>query len=115
MVSLKSLIANVPYSEKGTPEDHFRTAIYLLFTLMGFYTHMEDRTSSGRIDLTVETPGYVYLFEFKIDKSARAAMDQIRERRYWTKYLSSGKKIYLIGANFDTKTRLLNDSLIEKV
>ncbi len=115
MVSLKSLIAHVPYSEKGTSEDHFRTAIYLLFTLMGFYTKMEDRTSVGSIDLTVETPDYVYLFEFKIDKSARAAMDQIRERRYWEKFLASGKKIYLIGANFDTKTRLLNDTLIEKV
>ncbi len=114
MDSLKSLIANVPYSEKGTPEDHFRTAIYLLFTLMGFFTKMEDRTSSGRIDLSVETPGYVYLFEFKIDKSARAAMDQIRKRQYWTKYLSSNKKIYLIGANFDTKTRLLNEWLIDE-
>ncbi len=114
MGSLKSLIANVPYSEKGTPEDHFRTAIYLLFTLMGFYTKMEDRTSSGRIDLSVETPDYVYLFEFKIDKSARVAMDQIRERRYWEKFLASGKKIYLIGANFDTKTRLLNQYIIEK-
>ncbi len=114
MVSLKSLIANVPYSEKGTSEDHFQNAIYLLFTLMGFYTKMEDRTSSGRIDLSVETPDYVYIFEFKIDKSARAAMDQIHERCYWTKYLSSGKKIFLIGANFDTKSRLLNDWLIEE-
>ncbi len=113
MVSLKSLIANVPYSEKGTSEDHFRTAIYLLFTLMGFYTKMEERVSSGRLDLTVETTDYVYLFEFKIDKSARAALDQIHERRYWEKYLASGKKIYLIGANFDTKTRLLNEFLIE--
>ncbi len=115
MVSLKSLIAHVPYSEKGTSEDHFRTAIYLLFTLMGFYTKMEDRTSSGSIDLTVETTDYVYLFEFKIDKSARVAMDQIRERRHWEKFLASGKKIYLIGANFDTKTRLLNDSLIKEM
>ncbi len=114
IVSLKSLIAHVPYSEKGTSEDHFRTAIYLLFTLMGFYTHMEDRTSAGSIDLTVETPEYVYLFEFKIDKSARVAMDQIRERRYWEKFLASGKKIFLIGANFDTKRRTLNDYLIEE-
>ncbi len=114
MLSFKSLIAHVPYSEKGTSEDHFRTAIYLLFTLMGFFTKMEDRTSRGSIDLTVETPGYVYLFEFKIDKSARVAMDQIRERRYWEKFLASGKKIYLIGANFNTKTRTLNDYLIEE-
>ncbi len=114
MVSLESLIANVPYSEKVTSEDHFCTAIYLLFTLMGFYTKMEERVSSGRLDLTVETTGYVYIFEFKIDNSAQAAMNQIYERHYWIKYLSSNKKIYLIGANFNTKTRLLNEYLIEE-
>ncbi|MDE6271921.1 MAG: AAA family ATPase, partial [Muribaculaceae bacterium] len=32
---MKSLIADVPYGDKGTPEDHFQNALYLLFTLMG--------------------------------------------------------------------------------
>ncbi len=115
MVLLDSLIANVPYSEKGTGEDHFRTAIYMLFTLMGYHTHMEDRMSTGRMDLTVETDDYVYLFEFKINKSAEAAIEQIRQREYWRKFMASGKVIFLIGANFDTRTRKIDNQMIEVV
>ncbi len=114
MKSFESLVANVPYSAKGTSEDHFQTAVYLLFTLLGYHTVMEERVSTGRIDLSVETDRYIYLFEFKINQSARKAMDQIRARRYWTKYLSSGKEIYLIGANFDSTTRSLDDIIIER-
>ncbi|MDE6234510.1 MAG: ATP-binding protein [Muribaculaceae bacterium] len=115
MDRMKSLIADVPYGDKGTPEDHFQNAIYLLFTLLGYFTRMEDRTSNGRIDLQVETPSYVYIFEFKIDSTARKAMEQMREKRYWERESMSGKEIFLIGANFDTKTkRLTDDILIEQ-
>ncbi len=114
MESLDSLIASVPYLEKGSAEAHFQNAVYLLFTLLGFYARMEERTSAGRIDLTVETPDYVYIFEFKTDSSAEKAMSQIREREYWHPYKQSGKKIWLIGANFDTSTRRLGSYLIEE-
>ena len=115
MLSLDSLIAGIPYSKQKTVEDHFQTAIYLLFTLMGYLTRMEDRTSNGRMDLTVETDRFIYLFEFKIDRSAQIALTQIRDKGYWRKFLSSGKEIYLIGANFSTQTRTLSDYLIEQV
>ena len=112
MERMKSLIADVPYGDKGTPEDHFQNAVYLLFTLLGYFTRMEDRTSNGRIDLQVETPRYVYIFEFKIDSTARKAMDQIREKRYWERESASGKEIFLIGANFDSKSRRLTDDIL---
>ena len=112
MERMKSLIADVPYGDKGTPEDHFQNAVYLLFTLLGYFTRMEDRTSNGRIDLQVETPRYVYIFEFKIDSTARKAMDQIREKRYWERKSVSGKEIFLIGANFDSKSRRLTDDIL---
>lgn len=114
MRRLDSLVAKVPYSERGAPpESHFQNAIYLVFSLMGFYVRMEERVSDGRIDLTVETDAFVYIFEFKIDASADAAMRQIHEKEYWRPYLASGKYIFLIGANFDTTTRRLNGIRIE--
>lgn len=79
---------------------------------MGQYVLIEDRTSNGRIDLVIETGGYVYLFEFKVDSSADDAMQQIIRKKYWLKFLSSGKKIYLIGANFSTDTRNIDGYLI---
>ncbi len=115
MKSMESLIAGVPYIEKGSAEAHFQNAIYLLFTLLGYYTRMEDRTSDGRIDLSVETPERVYIFEFKINGSAEQAMYQIKDRKYWLKYARSGKQIYLIGASFSTSTRRLDDYVIERI
>lgn len=111
---LESMIAGVPYSERGSAEAHFQNALYILFTLMGQYVKIEDRTSDGRIDLTVETSQYVYIFESKVNSTAEEAMAQIRRKCYWVKYLSSGKNIRLIGLNFDTKMRRINDYVIEE-
>ena len=115
MKRLESLIASVPYAEKGSAEAHFQNAIYLLFTLMGYYTRMEERTSDGRIDLKVDTDRYIYIFEFKIDSTSRAAIEQIEEKRYWLPDAVSDKEIILIGANFDTATRRLDAPVIRRL
>ena len=112
MKRMESLMASVPYNEKGSAEAHFQNAVYLLFTLLGQFTKMEDRTSDGRIDLQVETAEYIYIFEFKIDSSSEKAMEQILEKKYWLRETVSGKKIFLIGANFDSSTRRMTEPII---
>lgn len=115
MDRLSTLVSRIPYGGKGsTPEDHFQNAVYLIFTLMGFSSHVEDRTSNGRIDLVVETPKYVYLFEFKTGKTAREAMNQIEAHGYWKGYLSSSKKIFLVAANFNPVSKQIDDVLIDE-
>ncbi|MDE6272405.1 MAG: PD-(D/E)XK nuclease domain-containing protein, partial [Muribaculaceae bacterium] len=114
MRRMETLIAGVPYSEKGSAEGHFQNAVYLLFSLMGFYCKMEERTSTGRIDIRLETDRCIFIIEFKIDSTAQAAMEQIEERRYWLPDRLSGKEIILIGANFDTKTRRLSEDPVIK-
>ena len=41
--------------------------------------HCEDRQSYGRVDCTLEMEEYVYIFEFKMDGTAREALKQIEE------------------------------------
>ncbi len=115
MKRMESLIAAVPYSDKGSAESHFQNAVYLMFTLLGFFAQMEMRTSDGRIDLRVETDRYVYIFEFKVDSTASEALEQIKSKKYWQGDAVSGKEIILIGANFDTTTRRLSEWLIERM
>lgn len=116
MKRLSAMLAKVPYSaDHAARESHFQNAIYLIFTLLGFYVKVEERLSNGRIDLVVETAGLVYVFEFKIDKSARAALEQIKAKDYTAPFLASGKEVVLIGANFDTGTRRLNEYAVERV
>lgn len=114
LIRFQSLTATIPYQEKLNCEAGFQNLIFLLFTLMGFYVKMEDRMSDGRIDIEIETGNYIYLFEFKIDSSARKALDQILAKKYWLRHNCSEKKIFLIGANFDSKTRTLSEWIADE-
>ena len=46
------------------------------------------------------TVGYIYIFEFKYNKSVREAMDQIQDRDYAGRYALDSRDVYLIAANF---------------
>lgn len=109
MRRMSAMVASVPYAEKGAPpEAHFQNVVYLLFTLMGLYVQAEQRTSNGRIDATVVTDRYVYIFEFKTGKTAQEALRQIGEKRYWERFNASGKEIVLIGVGFNPETRSID-------
>ena len=53
--------------------------------------------------------------EFKRDRSATEAMAQIKEKRYFEKFLGSGKKITLVGVNFDSEKRTIAEWVTEEV
>ena len=113
MKRLSSFFANVPYDLIKDTENHYQNVLFILSNLCGLYSKAEYRTSNGRIDMTIETTDYVYIFEFKYNKSAKEAMAQIKEKGYAQPFLSNGKKIALIGANFSDKTRNINGYLLE--
>lgn len=115
MTRLRSLFSGYQYDQMdfGNLELHYRNVIYLTMKLMGFYTHAEMRTAAGRIDLLVETPDYLYLFEFKINKNARAAMDQINSRDYLLPFHADGRKLIKVGVSFDDTMRSISDWIIE--
>lgn len=116
MTRLDSLLRTVPHIGSTEPKEiFFQNAIYLVFKMVGFHTRMEDHTSNGRIDLTVETADYAYVFEFKVGRPATEAMSQIKEKGYWKKFCASGKRIFLVGASFTPSERALTDILIESV
>ncbi len=62
-------------------------------------------TCDGRIDLVMEFPDKVYIIEFKCNKSAETGIKQIRKKQYDLQFRQSGKKIILMGINFDTEKR----------
>jgi hypothetical protein len=112
---LQALFSGYQYDQidLGNLELHYRNVIYLAMKLMGFYTHAEMRTAAGRIDLLVSTPDYLYLFEFKINKSAQAAMDQINDRDYLLPFQADGRKIVKVGVNFDDTIRSISEWIVE--
>ncbi|MCM1450834.1 MAG: ATP-binding protein [Clostridium sp.] len=94
-------------------EQHYQDVMYILMKLMGFYSHIEYKTASGRIDLVVKTPGYIYVFEFKMDRSPQEALDQINGKGYLLPFNSDSRHLVKIGANFSSKTHTLDGWIIE--
>ncbi|MFZ4084417.1 MAG: PD-(D/E)XK nuclease domain-containing protein [Vampirovibrionia bacterium] len=75
----------------------------------------EDRTNLGRIDLVLESDTSVYLFELKVNSSAKAALEQIKEKKYYEKYLNIHKEVLIIGVNFSLEERNVTDWVVESL
>lgn len=68
-----------------------------------FLLYHEKETSQGRADCILETAKDVYIFEFKLDGSADAALQQIEEKGYAREYSADKRQIYLVGVNFSSE------------
>ena len=110
-----SFLASIPYTirrkeDERERERYFQYTFYLIMRLISVYTvHIEKVQSQGRVDCIIETPGYVYIFEFKLDGSADEALLQIEEKGYAREYESDSRVIYKIGASFSSKTGTIED------
>jgi len=101
-----ALFARLPYSDdERIVEQNFQNVIYIVFMLLGQYTFTEIHSAKGRADCIVETDDYVYIFEFKRDKSAKEALQQIEDMGYAKPYMTDQRTLLKIGVNFDSKDR----------
>lgn len=107
MALLHTFLADIPYDIQIKAERYYQTIFYTFFRLVGIFVEAEARTSSGRIDAVVKAGTHIYIFEFKLDGSAEAALDQIRDKEYWLKHRAEGKDITLVGASFGAAERNL--------
>ena len=95
-------------------EQHYQDIIFLIFKLLGFMTHVEYKTANGRIDLVIKTNEYIYIFEFKRNKSAEDAIKQIDDKGYLIPFRAEGRKIIKIGANFSDELKGIENYIIQE-
>ena len=104
-----ALFARLPYpDDEKIVEQNFQNVIYIVFMLLGQYTFTEIHSAKGRADCIVETDDFVYIFEFKRDKSTDEALQQIEDFGYAKPYAADKRTILKIGVNFDSKERSIN-------
>ena len=108
MSRLEAMFASQDYQLMGDTELYFHNVTSLVFKMLGFYVDVERHTSDGRMDMLVQTKDYIYIFEFKIDKSADEALKQIEEKQYAKPFESDARKLYKIGVNFSSETRRID-------
>ena len=113
---LQEIFAHVPYFlHERYPEKFFHAAIHLLFTYMGIRVHSEVCTADGRADSLVETDTHVYILEYKLDKSPKEALDQIRQKQYYRAAWQHAKPITAIGVQFSSKTKNIEGWEVEEL
>jgi hypothetical protein len=105
MKRLSAFLADNSYQVVGEAELYFQNVFYLIFKLLGFYAEVERATSDGRMDAVVQTPQYVYVFEFKLDHPAQEALDQINSKEYALPFSEDGRRLYKVGVSFSSETR----------
>ena len=104
-----ALFARLPYAnDENWVERDFQNVIYIVFMLLGQFVHTEIHSSKGRADCIVEAERYIYIFEFKRDKSAAQALKQIDDTGYARPYAADARTVIVIGVNFNSKERCID-------
>ena len=86
---------------------HFR----LFMEMLGAKVQSEKPSLLGCADAIIETKKFVWVFEFKFNKSANAAIRQIRDKGYADQYKGDKRPVTLVGINFRSAKRNIDEPL----
>ena len=101
----------IEYDIKLKHEKYYQSVFYCLFSLLGYRIKTEIKTNpfdklrdrKGRMDAVIQSDTHIYIIEFKLDKSAEIAVQQIKENKYYKKFEGDDREIILIGVNFTSR------------
>ncbi len=113
MLLTQTMLASNDYRVAGDKELYFQNTIGLIFKMLSFVVDVEPATSFGRMDLVIKTKDYIYILELKLDGTAEAALQQIKDKQYARQFQLDPRKRYLIGVNFSSETRNIEKWIIE--
>ena len=109
---LKCFFENIPYDLQVKYEKYYQSLFVSIFLMLKARVSSEVKTARGRIDAVVETPQFVYVFEFKLRGTSEEALAQIDEKGYAAKFASDPRKVFRIGCAFDWARRNLGPWLV---
>jgi len=107
---IKSIFKNIPYPIfKAEGEFYYHSLIYLVFFYLGDFIESEVNTNDGRLDAVIKTDNYIYVIEFKLNKDAETALQQIKDKGYAEKYYGDKREKILMGINFSSELKTVSD------
>ena len=113
--TINSAFAHIPYSLwQKQNEQYYHALVHLLFSLLGVYIFSEVQSQAGRADAIVIYDNNIFCLEFKLDKTAKEAIDQIKEKEYTSRFKMEKKPVHLIGINFSSKTKEVEEIIWER-
>ena len=118
---LTTFLAGIPYSARRKEnereqERYFQYTVYLLMHMLSCYTlYHEKESSQGRADCVIETPNYVYIFEYKLNHPASEAIAQIEKKGCSLEYTLDKRTVYLVGVSFSSDTGTVSDWMVKRL
>lgn len=109
---LKVFFKTVPYCRGTKTEGHWQQMLYVIFSIFGAYGDVEVHTNDGRVDFVMIYRDKLYLWEVKLNGSAKAAIEQINLKEYSSRFLLYQLPIIKIGISFTTKNHTIKDWII---
>ena len=102
--------AKMPYHIFAQAKEGFYQAVFFTFLeKSSIKTSSEISTNIGRIDLMTETDHSICIFELKLDKTADIALTQAETKKYRERFAQSEKKTLVVGINFSSQSRNIDD------
>jgi hypothetical protein len=109
MKVLKSLIADVPYSNKKLAsmdmEERYRLIISTVLNAIGLQVEVERQHAKGRIDIVAKTSRYIYVMELKLSNNGgvQAAEEQMAAKQYLEPFLADGRTVIGLALELDAE------------
>jgi len=112
---LQVMFADIPYTIHVANEHYYQTIFFVICDMLKFMVQAEICTNDGRVDMMVGAGDWIYVIEFKLNQSAEKALTQIQNKDYARKFRKEGKRIMLLGVNFDSQAGQITDWLKEEL
>ena len=107
--TLYRLYAKIPPGWRIRNEADVKRHFRLFMEMLGAKVGAEEGSARGYADAIIETRKAVWVFEFKFNKSANAAVRQIREKGYADAYKGGKRPVTLVGINFRAAKRNIDE------
>ena len=119
---MQTYIAGLPYLEGfkkklgdiTKAEGFYEWTFYLIFSMLNVYVRTQVKTINGRADMVVHMLNAIYVFELKINGTAKDALEQINSKGYAIPYQTDGRKVVKVGIRFSTETLAIENWEIEE-
>ena len=119
---MQAYFAGLPYIEGfkekmgdiTKAEGFYEWTFYLIFSMLNRYVRTQVKTINGRADMVVRMPNTIYVFELKINGTAKEALEQINSKGYAVPYQTDGRKVVKVGVRFSTETLAIENWEIEE-
>ena len=113
--TLYRIYAKIPPEWRIRTEADVKRHFRLFMEMLGAKVFAEEGSARGYADAIIETPQFVWVFEFKFNKSAKAAIRQIREKGYAAPYKGDKRPVTLVGINFRVAKRNIDEPLFSRM